>query len=92
MKRINEVESQVLVIFGASGDLATRKLLPEIFNLFRQGFIPDNYVIIGVGRSNYSDQSYREKAVINNPNFKKREKELKKSKIFKLAPLHRFRY
>ena len=82
MKRINEVESQVLVIFGASGDLATRKLLPEIFNLFRKGFIPDNYAIIGVGRSNYSDQSYREKAVINNPNFKKREKRAKEIKKF----------
>ena len=82
MKRLKEVESQVLVIFGASGDLTSRKLLPEIFNLFRKGYIPYNYAIIGVGRSDYSDQSYREKAVINNLNFKKREKRAKEIKKF----------
>ena len=69
-----EVESQVLVIFGASGDLTSRKLLPEIFNLFRKGYIPEEYAIIGVGRSNYSDPPYRDEAVINNPYFKKKEK------------------
>ena len=77
-----EVESQVLVIFGASGDLTSRKLLPEIFNLFRKGYIPENYAIIGVGRSNYSDSSYRDKVVINNPYFKKKEKRAKEIEKF----------
>ena len=82
MERLKELESQVLVIFGASGDLTSRKLLPEIFNLFRKGYIPDNYAIIGIGRSDYSDQSYREKAIINNPFFKKKEKRAKEIKEF----------
>ncbi len=77
-----EVESQVLVIFGASGDLTSRKLLPEIFNLFRKGYIPEDYAIIGVGRSDYSDPSYRDKAVINNPYFKKKEKRAKEIQKF----------
>lgn len=77
-----EVESQVLVIFGASGDLTSRKLLPEIFNLFRKGYIPEDYAIIGVGRSDYSDPSYRDKAVINNPYLKKKEKRAKEIQKF----------
>ena len=42
---------QVLVIFGASGDLAKRKLLPALFALHCGGFLPENFAIIGAGRT-----------------------------------------
>jgi glucose-6-phosphate 1-dehydrogenase len=54
-------ENQLLVIFGASGDLAHRKLLPAIFELFRQHLLPERYAIIGAGRTEFTDESFRQK-------------------------------
>lgn len=54
-------EDQILVIFGASGDLTRRKLIPAIFNLARQKLIPENFAVIGVGRTQLSDQDFRNK-------------------------------
>jgi glucose-6-phosphate 1-dehydrogenase len=42
--------NRVLVLFGATGDLAARKLLPGLFHLFRVGLMPDEFRIIGSGR------------------------------------------
>jgi glucose-6-phosphate 1-dehydrogenase len=42
--------NRVLVLFGATGDLAARKLLPGLFHLFRVGLMPDQFRIIGSGR------------------------------------------
>lgn len=42
--------STTLVIFGASGDLSTRKLLPALYNLFAEGLLPEDLRIIGVSR------------------------------------------
>lgn len=54
-------ENQILVIFGASGDLTWRKLLPSIYNLYRKNLLPEVFSIIGVGRSRISDQAFRDK-------------------------------
>lgn len=43
--------NQALVIFGASGDLTYRKLLPALFDLYSQSALPENFVILGVARS-----------------------------------------
>lgn len=40
-----------LVIFGATGDLAKRKLFPAIFNLYKNRKLPDHFLVVGVGRS-----------------------------------------
>src|SRR4249919_362098 len=40
-----------LVIFGATGDLAARKLLPAIYNLGLGGLLPERFEVIGIGRS-----------------------------------------
>ena len=52
-------ESTILVIFGASGDLAYRKLIPAIYSLSQQKLLPDNFFILGVGRSAISDDAFR---------------------------------
>src|SRR5919197_4439652 len=39
-----------LVIFGATGDLATRKLLPAVYNLRRGGLLPERFHVIGISR------------------------------------------
>ncbi len=49
----------VFVIFGGKGDLAERKLLPALADLARRGDLGDRYVILGVGRSEVSDEEYR---------------------------------
>ncbi len=51
----------ILVIFGASGDLTYRKLIPSLYDLFCQGQLPDCFCVLGVARSEMSDESFREK-------------------------------
>ena len=48
-----------LVIFGGTGDLAWRKLLPALFQAFRHGSLPAGGRIIGVGRDDMTDAAYR---------------------------------
>jgi glucose-6-phosphate 1-dehydrogenase len=49
-----------LVLFGGTGDLAWRKLMPALFQAFRHGSLPDNGRIIGIARDDLSDAQYRE--------------------------------
>ena len=53
------VHPTTLVIFGATGDLAHRKLLPAIYNLAHEGALPESFNLIGVSRSEMSDDEYR---------------------------------
>ncbi len=50
-----------LVIFGASGDLTQRKLVPAIYSLAVRRLLPENFAVIGVARSEMSDEAFREK-------------------------------
>jgi glucose-6-phosphate 1-dehydrogenase len=49
-----------MVIFGATGDLAARKLLPAIYGLWHAGFLPESFAIIGIGRRDKNDDIFRE--------------------------------
>jgi glucose-6-phosphate 1-dehydrogenase len=51
-----------LVIFGATGDLAKRKLLPAIYNLAHEGALPERFNLVGTARSAMSDEQFRELA------------------------------
>ncbi|TVQ09097.1 MAG: glucose-6-phosphate dehydrogenase, partial [Bacteroidetes bacterium] len=53
-------EDQILVIFGATGDLTRRKLMPALFELEVLNMLPEKFVILGVGRSSISDSDFRE--------------------------------
>ena len=53
-----------LVIFGASGDLAKRKLIPAIYELAREKFLPEKFALVGYSRSPMSDDEYRKEEVI----------------------------
>ena len=48
-----------VLLFGATGDLAQRMLLPSLYNLHADGLLPPDLVIIGAARSDYDDESYR---------------------------------
>jgi glucose-6-phosphate 1-dehydrogenase len=54
-----KAEDHILIIFGASGDLTKRKLLPAIYQLFQDKLLPDNFAILGIGRSVYDDNTYQ---------------------------------
>ncbi|MFA7229855.1 MAG: glucose-6-phosphate dehydrogenase [Victivallaceae bacterium] len=51
----------IIVIFGASGDLTERKLIPALFNLFRRNLFHDKSSIIGCSRTQLTDDQYRSK-------------------------------
>jgi glucose-6-phosphate 1-dehydrogenase len=55
------IRNMVLVIFGASGDLTYRKLIPAVFDLYKQQSLPQNFAVLGVARSSFTDDSLREK-------------------------------
>jgi glucose-6-phosphate 1-dehydrogenase len=49
-----------IVIFGASGDLSKRKLVPALYHLECAGYLPDRYAVIGFSRTKLSDEAYRD--------------------------------
>jgi glucose-6-phosphate 1-dehydrogenase len=49
-----------VIVFGASGDLAHRKLIPSIFNLFTQDLLDEKFYLIGCGRKKLGDENFRE--------------------------------
>jgi glucose-6-phosphate 1-dehydrogenase len=53
------VPPTTLVIFGATGDLSRRKLLPAIYNLAHEGALPERFNLIGVSRRDQSDDEFR---------------------------------
>ena len=50
-----------MVIFGASGDLAERKIIPALYYLSREGILPDGFCVIGCGRTQLTDDQFRAK-------------------------------
>ena len=54
--------NQVIVLFGATGDLAKRKLLPGMFHLAQVGLMPESFRIIGVARHEMEVEDFREQA------------------------------
>ena len=53
-------QSTLFFIFGGSGDLNFRKLTPALFNLYIDQWMPDQFNIYGLGRSEFSDEKYRQ--------------------------------
>ncbi len=51
-----------MVVFGASGDLVYRKLLPSVFRLFTGDLLSDRFYLIGCGRKPFSDEEFRNRA------------------------------
>ena len=56
---VRPVDPCTVVIFGGSGDLARRRLIPALYNLLLDGLLPPTYAVIGLGRKPMSDEAYR---------------------------------
>jgi len=59
---IQPLAPQAVVIFGASGDLTKRKLLPSLYHLFVQGQLPEGFAIVGYARTEMTNEEFREVA------------------------------
>ena len=56
---MKQMKTLIMVIFGGSGDLTKRKLMPSLYLLFSRKQMPPNFAILGVARTKYTDESYR---------------------------------
>ena len=56
------VHPTTLVVFGATGDLARRKLLPALYNLAHEGALPERFELVGVAHSERPHEDFREMA------------------------------
>ena len=54
-------DNLVLVIFGASGDLTNRKLIPELYELEEQNLLPEHFAVLGISRTKMNDEDFRTK-------------------------------
>lgn len=61
MEASTKIDATAIIIFGGAGDLAWRKLLPAIYNLFLDGWLPEHFEIIGLARTDLTDASFRKK-------------------------------
>lgn len=52
-------ENQIIVIFGGRGDLAMRKIVPALYELFMQGLMPEKFAVLATGRSRVDNKVYR---------------------------------
>ncbi len=50
-----------MVIFGATGDLTKRKLIPALYNLVNDELLPDEFAVVGIGRSPLSEEEFRQR-------------------------------
>jgi len=52
-------EPTIVFIFGGSGDLTYRKLMPALFNLYLDNYLPEKFLIVGIGRTDFTNVSFR---------------------------------
>ena len=68
--------ASIVFIFGGSGDLNYRKLTPALYNLSLDGYLPEQFAVVGIGRSNYTDQSFRDRLVDGIKEFSRQKEKL----------------
>ena len=58
---MTKLDNCVIVIFGATGDLTKRKLLPALFDLYSRKLLPKKFAVLGTGRTEYNVSDFRSK-------------------------------
>lgn len=59
-KTPNVSEGTLFFIYGGTGDLTSRKLVPALYNLYLDGWMPSNFAIVGLGRTALTDDQFRD--------------------------------
>jgi glucose-6-phosphate 1-dehydrogenase len=71
------IKPTIIYIFGGSGDLTQRKLIPALYNLYIDHYLPEKFVILGVGRNEVTDTAYRARLKKGVMEFSRRQDEIK---------------
>lgn len=69
----NNIAPTIVFIFGGSGDLNNRKLTPALYNLFIDEYLPQQFAVVGLGRTKYSNEEFREKLYNGIKQFSRRQ-------------------
>src|SRR5438876_11694290 len=69
------VHPTTLAIFGATGDLSKRKLLPAIYNLAHEGALPERFNLIGISRGEQTDEEFQQLARESIEQFSRRPRD-----------------
>jgi glucose-6-phosphate 1-dehydrogenase len=56
----NKNQPTIIFIFGGSGDLTYRKLMPALYNLYLDNYLPEKFLIVGIGRTEFTNESFRD--------------------------------
>ena len=65
--------ASIIFIFGGSGDLTFRKLIPALYNLYADEWMPEEFTIVGIGRTEYTDEQYRSHLLDGIKEFSRRQ-------------------
>jgi glucose-6-phosphate 1-dehydrogenase len=74
MKANQRPEPTVFIIFGAAGDLAWRKLIPALYNLYLDQWLPEKFLIIGTGHRHMADKEFQQRLKEGVDRFSRRGK------------------
>lgn len=77
--RKKELKPTVIFIFGGSGDLTQRKLIPALYNLFIDRFLPSHFSIISIGRTGFNNKTYKTHIKKGVQQFSRRKDDVKQS-------------
>lgn len=75
MQNNKRPSATLIFIFGGSGDLNFRKLIPALYNLYIDDWMPQQFAIIGIGRKEFTDESYRDRLLEGIQQFSRRKGE-----------------
>src|SRR5690242_32025 len=56
----NKNQPTIIFIFGGSGDLTYRKLMPALYNLYLDNYLPEKFLIVAIGRTEYANDAFRD--------------------------------
>ena len=75
----NENQSTIIFIFGGSGDLTYRKLMPALYNLYLDNYLPAKFLIVGIGRTEFTNVAFRNHSKKGVEEHSRRTEEVKTS-------------
>jgi glucose-6-phosphate 1-dehydrogenase len=75
----NKKQPTIIFIFGGSGDLTYRKLMPALYNLYLDNYLPEKFLIVGIGRTEFTDVTFRNHSKKGVEEHSRRKEEVKKS-------------
>ena len=70
---IKRPSASLIFIFGGSGDLNLRKLTPALYNLFIDKYLPEKFTVVGIGRSEFTNEDYRNHLLKGIKDFSRRK-------------------